>query len=100
MTSLENFTASAKKVAEIDYKAIQLSGIALEVKLEDQKRVCDDLGLVICATHGGSDMIINDPQAAVERLNILDTKLKAYPWAGDLDLTKVEMVEELIRGLS
>lgn len=48
-----------KKVKAIGYDAVQVSGIG-PIDPKELKTICDDLGLVICATHVGYDDLMND----------------------------------------
>ena len=60
----EDFRASIKKVAEIGYTAVQVSGIG-PIPHEEIKAITDEFGLTICITHVGFDYLQNDTEAAI-----------------------------------
>ncbi|NLX04523.1 MAG: sugar phosphate isomerase/epimerase [Phycisphaerae bacterium] len=47
-----------KKVRQIGYPAVQVSGIG-PIDPKELRKLCDDLGLVICASHTGYDDLMN-----------------------------------------
>ena len=53
---------SLRKLAAIGYTAVQSSGIGKEEAIEpaEMKRLCDDLGLTVCATHISFDAMRAD----------------------------------------
>jgi sugar phosphate isomerase/epimerase len=53
-----------KKVSDIGYTAVQVSGIG-PIPHEDVKAVVDEFGLTICITHVGFDYLQNDLDAAI-----------------------------------
>lgn len=73
------FEDSMKKIRDIGYQAVQISGI-LHIPVEDVVRVCGDLGLTICATHEPGATVVEDPQSVVEKLKVMGTTLTAYPY--------------------
>lgn len=96
----EGFRESMKKLADIGYKAVQISGMAQDVMPpEEIAAVCAANGLTICATHEPSTMILNEPQKVVERLQQLGTKYTAYPYPQDVDFTDNECRKKLIQQL-
>ncbi len=60
----EDFRASIKKVADIGYTAVQVSGIG-PIPHEEVKAITDEYGLTICITHVGFDYLQNDIEAAI-----------------------------------
>ena len=62
--TLENFHDSMKKIREIGYTAVQISGIG-PIPHADVKAVTDKFGLTICITHVGFDYLQNDIDAAI-----------------------------------
>ena len=62
--TLADFDASMKKVADIGYTAVQVSGIG-PIPHEDVKAVTDKYGLKIVITHVGFDYLQNDIDAAI-----------------------------------
>lgn len=76
----EDITSSLKKVAEIGYRAVQLSGLG-PMDPKEIKKVCDGEGLNICATHVGYDRLKDETEAVIEEHAIYDCK---YPAIGSL----------------
>ncbi|MDQ8208177.1 sugar phosphate isomerase/epimerase [Coraliomargarita sp. SDUM461003] len=96
----EDFRASMKKIADIGYKAVQISGMGHDVMpAEEIAAVCAENGLTICATHEPSGMILDEPEKVVERLKKLGTQYTAYPFPRDVDFTDAESRNKLIQQL-
>jgi len=70
-----------KKVKEIGYPAIQISGVGVQDP-QVIRELADEVGLIICATHEPSHKILEAPAEVVERLNILGCKHTAFPHPG------------------
>jgi len=66
-----DFRASMKKVADIGYTAVQVSGIG-PIPHEEVKAVCDANGLKICITHVGFDYLRDDTDAAIAQHKLWD----------------------------
>jgi sugar phosphate isomerase/epimerase len=81
-----------KKIRDIGYEAVQLSGIG-DYDPVEMKKVCDDLGLTICATHEKNMDIVENPEKVVEKLNILETKYTAYPFPHTVPSNMEETME-------
>ncbi|MDF1513664.1 MAG: sugar phosphate isomerase/epimerase [Anaerolineae bacterium] len=62
--TLSDFDASMKKIADIGYTAVQVSGIG-PIPHEEVKAVTDNYGLKICITHVGFDYLVNEMDAAI-----------------------------------
>ena len=60
----EDFRTSMKKVADIGYTAVQVSGIG-PIPHEQVKAITDEFGLTICITHVGFEYLQNDIEAAI-----------------------------------
>ncbi|WP_309400125.1 sugar phosphate isomerase/epimerase family protein [Cerasicoccus maritimus] len=96
----DGFRESMKKLADIGFQAVQISGMAHDVVAEEEiAQVCADNGLTICATHEPAPMILAEPEKIVERLNKLGTKYTAYPFPTGYDFTKPEALPDLIAKL-
>ena len=67
-----------KKVRDIGYQAVQISAVG-PIPEPTLKKICDDNGLTICATHEKSEIIVDDIQKVIDRLAALDCKYTAYP---------------------
>ena len=95
-----DFAEACRKVADIGYPAVQLSAIDYEaVPEETVVRICRDNGLTICATHEPPDMVLNEPEAVVERLNKLGTRFTAYPFPKEVDFGDPRAVADWIAAL-
>jgi len=73
-------TSSLKRVAEMGYKAVQLSGLG-PMDPSEIKKVCDGEGLQICATHVPFDRLQNDLSSIIEEHAIYEC---TYPAIGSL----------------
>ena len=62
--SLEDFDLSCKKVSDIGYKTIQLSGIG-DFSAEDIKPIVDKYNLKVVATHRPPDKYLNDVEGEI-----------------------------------
>lgn len=91
--------ATIKRVREIGYKAVQVSGIG-SVPYAEVRSICDGEGVAICASHEPSAMIRENPQEAVARLNELGCKMTAYPFPRDVDFSNPSHVSALIADLA
>lgn len=91
--------ASARKIREIGYTAVQVSGIGAAITDEEVVRIMDGEGLAICATHEPSDVILADPARCIARLQRLGCALTAYPFHKDVDLADPAAVARLARQL-
>jgi sugar phosphate isomerase/epimerase len=69
--TLQDFDASMKKIADIGYKAVQVSGIG-PISHEDVKAVVDKYGLKICITHVGFDYLQNSIGDAIAQHKLWD----------------------------
>ena len=63
--TIEDFDAACKKISEIGYKAIQLSGIG-DFSAEEIKPILDKYGLYVVCTHRGIDKFLNDIDAEIK----------------------------------
>ena len=68
-----DLATSLKKVADIGYKAVQVSAIG-PIPHEEVKRMVDDLGLAICNTHIGYDELWNDIDAVIAQHQLWESK--------------------------
>lgn len=79
-----DIAASLKKVRAIGYEAVQLSGLG-PIDEKELVKMLDGEGLVCCATHEPGDMILDNPEAVVERLNTLNCSITAYPYPAGIN---------------
>lgn len=94
-----SLAATVKRVREIGYRAVQVSGIG-PVPYGEVRAICDGEGVVICATHEPSAMIRSNPEEAVSRLAELGCTMTAYPFPRDVDFSNESHVAELIADLA
>ena len=66
----EDIARTLPRVAEIGYRAVQLSALG-PIDTRELKRLCEDAGLTVCATHVGFDRMRNDLDGVVEEHQIL-----------------------------
>jgi len=96
-TTLPDFVATLKKVSDIGYRAVQLSGVG--VPHAEAKKALDDAGLTICATHEPSQEILEKPEAVCQRLLSVGVTQTAYPYPSGIDFKSEESVRALTKGL-
>lgn len=90
--------SSLKRVREIGYTAVQISGMG-PIPEDELARILDGEGLTCRATHEPGDRIISQPEAIVERLNKLNCHYTAYPYPAGVKLDTVEDVHAFTSGL-
>ncbi|MDP0501866.1 MAG: sugar phosphate isomerase/epimerase [Verrucomicrobiota bacterium JB022] len=96
----EAFIETCLKVAEIGYRAVQISAIDRSVICEpDIAAICADHGLTICATHEAGADILERPAEVVKRLQALDCAITAYPYPAGIDFGDEASVAALIQRL-
>ena len=66
MQSLEDMAETFRKVSEIGYTAIQLSGYNRDLDVREMAALIDDSGLTVAATHMGWDDFLNDLDTVIE----------------------------------
>lgn len=94
-----DFNTSCKKLKDIGFDAVQISG-AGDICPKEMKKIIDDNGLICCATHESGDEIFNQTQKLVDKLNILDCKYTAYPYPSNANFDTLEGVYELANNLN
>jgi len=75
----EDIAKSLKKVKKIGFNAVQVSGLG-PIDTAELRKMLDGEGLVCCATHESGQMIFDQPEKVVEKLNLLGCRYTAYPW--------------------
>ncbi|MFA6566601.1 MAG: sugar phosphate isomerase/epimerase [Victivallales bacterium] len=75
----EDIATSLKKVKKIGFDAVQISGLG-PIDTAELRKMLDGEGLTCCATHESGQMIFDQPEKVVEKLNLLGCKYTAYPW--------------------
>jgi sugar phosphate isomerase/epimerase len=90
--------ATAKKVREIGYTAVQISGVG-PIPEDELVAIFKGEGLTICATHEPPLKILDETEAVIERLQKLGTRLTAYPFPAGIDFDNPEHLDRLIKQL-
>lgn len=85
------------RIRGIGYQAVQISGMG-PMDEDELLRICNDLGLTICATHEPASTIVDHPEAVVARLRKLGVDQVANPFPNPQPTTP-EALEELCRKL-
>ena len=93
-----DLAATARKIRAAGYPAVQLSGLG-PIPSDEVAKIMADEGLTICATHEPSEVILNQPEKAIENLRILGCELTAYPYPQGIDFTDADSVKTLVRKL-
>lgn len=73
LKTAEDIEKTLKKVKEIGYEAIQVSGMG-PIDPQDLKTIVDREDLTICATHIGFDRLQNDLEAVINEHKLWDCK--------------------------
>ncbi len=93
-----DLATSLRRIRQIGYQAVQLSGLG-PIPEAEIVTMTGDLGLTICATHEGSHDILDRPEKAIARLQALGCKNTAYPFPKDINFGQPEEVRTLVRKL-
>jgi sugar phosphate isomerase/epimerase len=89
---------SLVKVKKIGYQAVQLSGLG-PIADSELTRILNGEGLVCCATHEPSDMILNEPNKAVDHLKAIGCTATAYPFPRGIKLSNMREVKAFAKSL-
>ncbi len=68
-----DIASTMKKVREIGYEAVQLSALG-PIDTKELKKILDNEGLKVAATHTAYDRMRDDPQSVIEEHHILECK--------------------------
>jgi sugar phosphate isomerase/epimerase len=93
-----DIAVSMKKVREIGYTSVQVSGMG-PIEESELMKILDGEGLTCCATHEPGDVIRKSPEIVVERLNKLSCKYTAYPYPSGVDFSNPNDVSSLASDL-
>ena len=86
------------KIKKIGYDAIQVSSIG-PINPRDLKKMCDDIGLTICATHEPNEEIINNTEAVIEKLNTLNCTYTALPYPKNMNFLDLNVLDKFIEDI-
>lgn len=92
------FAATAKRVREIGYTAVQVSSVG-PIPEKELLAITQGEGLAICATHEPAAKILNETEAVIERLLALNCRYTAYPNPAGVDFRDAAQIENLARKL-
>ena len=62
--------------------------------------MCEDLSLVICATHEPNEQIINNTDEVINKLNIFNCEYSALPYPLNLDVKNLKEIDKFIRDIN
>ena len=71
--TIKDFETSCKKISDIGYKAVQISGTPIAAS--DMRKVLDEYGLVVYTTHRAFEDFIKNPGEIMEYNRILGSDL-------------------------
>ena len=98
--TLPDLKDSLKRVADIGYQNVQISGIAKDlIEPEALVELCSENDLKIVATHEPALDIINEPELVAERLKRLGCRYTAYPYPAEVDLDDRSSIEKFAQDL-
>lgn len=92
----EDLANTFRRLREIGFHAAQVSAIG-PIPAGDVRRMAEDAGITICATHEPTNTILDNPEAVVERLNQLGTTYTAVPnFGADYKIANLADVDTII----
>lgn len=95
----EGLAATLRHLQAIGYKAVQVSGIG-PIPYRQVKEMLAEQGLVCCATHEGSEELLENPETVAGRLAELGCNETAYAWPAGQDFSRREGVVRLAKALN
>ena len=87
------------KIKKIGYNAIQVSSIG-PINPREIKKMCDDIGLTICATHEPNEKIINNTDLVIEKLNTLNCSYTALPYPKNMNFLDLNILDKFIEDIN
>ena len=94
----QDIAASMKRVREMGYQAVQVSGMG-PIAEEELMKILDGEGLTCCATHEGTQRILEHPEEIVERLDKLNCTYTAVPSPGGMPLGTADDVRAYVSAM-
>jgi sugar phosphate isomerase/epimerase len=94
LSGSDNFGRSLERLKEIGYPAVELIPSDF-VSDKEIVKICGDVGIMIAAAHVPGKVLLQTPQAIVEKLQTLGAQLGVYAFPGDVDLSSRLAVEHL-----
>ncbi|MBD3239772.1 MAG: TIM barrel protein [Chitinivibrionales bacterium] len=95
----QDIASSMKRVREIGYEAVQVSGMG-PIAEEELVKILDGEGLVCCATHEPTQKILDEPEAIVDRLSKLNCRYTAVPSPGGVAVDTMDDVRSYIERMN
>ncbi|NJK91984.1 MAG: sugar phosphate isomerase/epimerase [Blastochloris sp.] len=95
----EDIARTLRRVRQIGYTAVQVSGMG-PIPESELVKILQGEGLVCCATHESGDLIRQNPQAVIDRLQKLNCKLTAYPYPSGVKMDSLESLNSLCHDLN
>lgn len=95
----QEISTTFKKLKDIGYQVVQISA-RRPLPEEEIATLLDEAGLVCCATHEPGDLILNQPEVVIERLQKLRCTYTAYPIPRGVKLDTEEDVVALAESLN
>ena len=92
----ESAISCLQRLAKIGFRAVQVSP-KMPFDDAETKRICDDLGLTICATHAGHHEVVNDTQRVMDRLSLFGAR---YTATGPGDAKAAMASADFVKGLA
>ncbi|MBM4164137.1 MAG: sugar phosphate isomerase/epimerase [Lentisphaerae bacterium] len=89
-----DIAASLKKVRQIGYRAVQVSGLG-PIEESELNRILQGEGLTCCATHESGAKILDETAAVIARLQKLNCRYTAYPYPAGVDFGSLPTVLDL-----
>ena len=93
-----DLAVTAKKIRQIGYGAVQISGVG-PIPEKEIAEIMRNEGLTICATHEPAtevlDAVLDEPDRVIARLRSLGCTFAAYPFARGVDFSKPEQLARL-----
>ncbi|RME71256.1 MAG: sugar phosphate isomerase/epimerase [Verrucomicrobia bacterium] len=87
-----------RRLRDIGYAAVQVSAIG-PIPPAEVRRICEEAGMTICATHEDPAVIRRRPGEVVETLSTLGCRHTAYPFPRDVDFTSPADIDTLVADL-
>lgn len=94
-----DLAATCKKVRDIGYESVQVSGVG-PIEPKEISKILADHGLRAIAAHDSSKAIITDTDKIIERNNALGVRYTCYPWPDGVDFTDLGSVDKLCADLN
>lgn len=78
----KDFARTIHILKSIGYTTFELSGVG-PLEAQAIRRILDDEGVTLCATHEPEDLLFGETERVVERLQILGCRYAVFSWPGE-----------------